>query len=214
MKILTRHNALEALYEQKGKELSSFADRHGVTIVGDSGKINKGWKGLVCEGIAGLGLNTSKAPNGLGFELKSVPYYEKNGFWVPKETMAITMLNQEDLIAHSFFQSCLWEKIKSMIFCITSWNGRNSTTSTLLGVRSFDLMKNDICIKGAEEDYEFIREKLRTKGYKALTSKDGYWIQARTKGAGHGSTSRAFYAKKTFLAALLPPIPIKKLMCG
>ncbi len=33
----------------------------------------------------------------------------------------------------------------------------------------------------------------------ALTGKDGKWIQARTKGPGHGSTSRAFYALRGFV---------------
>ena len=50
-------------------------------------------------------------------------------------------------------------------------------------------------IKEIKEDYDFIRNKLITQGFKSLTGKDGKWIQARTKGAGHGSTSRAFYAR-------------------
>ena len=32
-------------------------------------------------------------------------------------------------------------------------------------------------------------------GFGALTGKDGKWIQARTKGPGHGSISRAFNAR-------------------
>ena len=47
-----------------------------------------------------------------------------------------------------------------------------------------------------EADYDFIREKLIKHGFKSLTGADGKWIQARTKGPGHGSTSRAFYARK------------------
>jgi DNA mismatch repair protein MutH len=36
-----------------------------------------------------------------------------------------------------------------------------------------------------------------------LTGKDGKWIQARTKGAGHGSTSRAFYARKCLIKEIM-----------
>lgn len=207
MQIITRHNALEVLHENVGKKLSVFADQHGITRRGVSGKVNKGWKGLTCEAIAGLSNSNKKAPNGLGYEIKSVPYCVKKGLWVPKETMAITMLNTEDLLNCSFFKSCVWEKLKSLIFCMVSFEGQHSIESTLLKVKSLDLMKDDACIKGAEEDYEFIRDKLRTKGYEALTAKDGNWIQARTKGAGHGSKTRAFYAKTAFLLEIFPPFP-------
>ena len=47
-----------------------------------------------------------------------------------------------------------------------------------------------------KNDYDYIREKLVETGFESLTGKDGKWIQARTKGPGHGSTSRAFYARK------------------
>ena len=47
--------------------------------------------------------------------------------------------------------------------------------------------------------YDFIRAKLIKEGFGALTGKDGKWIQARTKGAGHGSTSRAFYARTSLV---------------
>ena len=40
-----------------------------------------------------------------------------------------------------------------------------------------------------------IRGKLIAQGFGSLTGRDGKWIQARTKGAGHGSTTRAFYAR-------------------
>lgn len=40
-------------------------------------------------------------------------------------------------------------------------------------------------------------------GFESLTGKDGKWIQARTKGAGHGSRSRAFYARKRFIEKIL-----------
>lgn len=35
--------------------------------------------------------------------------------------------------------------------------------------------------------------------FESLTGRDGKWIQARTKGQGHGSISRAFYARTTLV---------------
>jgi hypothetical protein len=40
-------------------------------------------------------------------------------------------------------------------------------------------------------------------GFELLTGKMGKYIQPRTKGSGHGSTSRAFYARISFLKQLL-----------
>jgi hypothetical protein len=51
-------------------------------------------------------------------------------------------------------------------------------------------------------NYEFICDKLKTQGFAPLTGKNGKWIQVRTKGAGHGSTSRAFYARKELVAKI------------
>jgi hypothetical protein len=36
---------------------------------------------------------------------------------------------------------------------------------------------------------------VQRSGNARMTGRDGKWIQARTKGAGHGSRSRAFYAR-------------------
>jgi len=52
-------------------------------------------------------------------------------------------------------------------------------------------------------DYEETREKIRTKGFEALTGAMGVLVQPRTKGSGHGSTSRAFYARTQFVSTIL-----------
>ena len=52
-------------------------------------------------------------------------------------------------------------------------------------------------------DYETIRAQIRTGGIDSLTGNLGKLVQARTKGAGHGSTSRAFYARPVFVAHIL-----------
>lgn len=195
MQIVTRIQAIENLKKYIGQDLRSIAREYSITTY-ETGKQNKGWKGLVLEKLAGLDNNNIKAPNGLSFELKSVSFYEVKGKLVPKETMAITMVNPAELVENSFFESHCWYKLKSIIFCAVMWHGRNAQKAELLDVTSLDFLETDEVIKEIEADYEFIRNKLIKEGFDNLTGKDGKWIQARTKGRGHGSTSRAFYARK------------------
>ena len=96
MKIVTRTTAIENLKKYISKDLRKLAEQNGITV-SKNGKQNKGWKGLILEKLAGLDTNVSKAPNGLSFELKSVSFHYINKNLVPKETMAITMVNPEEL---------------------------------------------------------------------------------------------------------------------
>jgi DNA mismatch repair protein MutH len=201
MKIVTRAVAIANLKKFVGKDLMQLASKYGITTF-ETGKQNKGWKGLILERLAGLDNNISKAPNGLSFELKSVSFHEKSGKLVPKETMAITMINPEEFKEFPFFQSHCWSKLKSIVFCSVLWHGKNATHAELLNVTSLDFSETDNLIKEIKADYDFIRNKLITKGFSNLTGADGKWIQARTKGSGHGSTSRAFYARKELVAEI------------
>ena len=196
--MITKRVAIDNLKKYVGENLANYAKEYNITTY-LNGKQNKGWKGLVLERLVGLSNNNTKAPNGLGFELKSISFKNKKDEWAPKETMAITMINQKELIEHPFYKSHCWEKLKSLILCACSWNGKNDVESTLVAVSSFDFIEDENLIKEIESDYEFIRNKLITQGFSSLTGKDGKWIQARTKGAGHGSTSRAFYARTSLI---------------
>lgn len=196
--MITKIRAIQNLNKYIGRDLVTLAKKYGITTY-INGRQNKGWKGLTLERLAGLSTNNTQAPNGLGFELKSTAYVVKNGIYKPKETMAITMINPDTLKKIPFYKSHCWEKLKSIVFCAVSWHGKHVEKSNLLKVTSFDFLEEKELIDEIEEDYEFIRNKLIKKGFNSLTGKDGKWIQARTKGAGHGSTSRAFYAKKNLL---------------
>jgi DNA mismatch repair protein MutH len=194
VKIVTRTTAIKNLTTYIGQDLRALAAEHGITTY-ETGRQNKGWKGLILERLAGLETNNAKAPNGLGFELKSVSFRLQKGLLVPKETMAITMINPTELAAHSFFESHCWTKLKSIVFCAVMWNGLNADRAELLSVASLDFTESDALIQQIKNDYDFIRTKMIADGFGSLTGKDGKWIQARTKGPGHGSTSRAFYAR-------------------
>lgn len=206
MKIITRATAIKNLKKYIGQDLRKLALKHGITTY-ETGKQNKGWKGLVLERLAGLQTNVSKAPNGLTYELKSVAFRYMGNKLVPKETMAITMINPKELKAHSFFESYCWSKLKTIVFCAVEWNGKNSEAAELLRVASLDFAEDDELIKEIKTDYDFIRNKLTAKGFDALTGKDGKWIQARTKGTGgvnprtgkRRPITRAFYARTSLV---------------
>ena len=198
MKIITKKDAFENLKKYIGKDLRSLALEYKITTF-ETGKQNKGWKGLILERLAGLDNNCSKDPNGDTFELKSVSFHYVKDILKPKETMAINMINPSELQEQSFFESHCWNKLKSMIFCAVMWHGKNSESAELLKVSSLEYLIDDPLIIEIKNDYDFIRDKLINYGFKSLTGKDGIWIQARTKGAGHGSISRAFYAKKSLV---------------
>ena len=200
--MITRIIAIQKLENYIGQDLAELAKEYGITSFID-GKQNKGWKGLTLELLAGLSNDNKQAPNGLGFELKSTAFYQVNGLWQPKETMAITMINPSNLIETPFFQSHCWEKLKSIVFCAVKWHGKHNPKSELLKIQSFDFLEDEDIIKEIEVDYEFIRNKCATQGFQSLTGKDGKWIQARTKGTGHGSTSRAFYARKGLIKEII-----------
>jgi len=202
MKIITRATAIKNLKKYIGQDLRKLALEYGVTTY-ETGKQNKGWKGLVLERLAGLQTNISKAPNGLTYELKSVAFHHVKNELMPKETMAITMINPSELKAHSFFESHVWAKLKTIVFCAVMWHGKNSERAELLKVTSLDFSETDELIQEIKADYDFIRNKLITKGFEALTGADGQWIQARTKGVGginprtgkRRPITRAFYAR-------------------
>ncbi len=201
MTIITREQAIENLKRYIGQDLSELAKLHGITTF-ETGRQNKGWKGLVLERLVGLEASSSRAPNGLSYEIKSVSFYYVRGELVPKETMAITMVNPEELKNQSFFNSHCWNKLKSMVFCAVMWHGKDSIKAELLHVASLDFTSSDDIVKEIEMDYEFIRNKFKTEGFESLTGRDGKWIQARTKGPGHGSISRAFYARKSMVSRI------------
>ena len=158
--------------------------------------------GHVIQLYLGLPLDSRQAPDTLGWELKVVPLIVERGVYVPKETMAITMIDVTDVLGKSFGASHLFEKLRSMIVCGRLFVGRDETSSVLLTVGTFDLVDPETR-KTVERDYELVRDQIRSHGFESLSGRMGTLVQPRTKGPGHGSISRAFYARKEFVTAIL-----------
>ena len=119
-----------------------------------------------------------------------------------KESMAITMIEPAEVLANRFEDSHLYDKLRSLIVVARIFENVEDTSSLLHSAAEFDL-DNPSIRKQVEDDYEAIREIIRLQGFEALTGDTGKYVQARTKGRGHGSTSRAFYARALFVAHIL-----------
>lgn len=133
-------------------------------------------------------------------EIKSFPLKKlKNGLLSPKETIAITMIKNECLLKTCFSDSKLFSKIRNMLF-IPYY--RNGDLISFFDANRFSDNFNGKIFTKIEKDYNVIKQKLITTG--KLESKDGMYIQARTKGRKK-STSRAFYFKTAFIK-LLPTL--------
>lgn len=89
-----------------------------------------------------------------------------------------------------------------MVVVSRVFESQAETSSLLHAVATFDL-DNPFVLAQAKADYDLIREAIINKGFHSLTGRMGVIVQPRTKGAGHGSTSRAFYARKNFVAHIL-----------
>ncbi len=199
---MEREDAIKKLKELEGKDLVALASRYDVTIwKGD--KKNKGWAGHVLERYLGLPINSAQSPNFGSWELKIVPLKKlTNGNIVVKETMAITMIDPYNVANTLFEQSHLFAKLKKVVVCARLFESQHEERSILSRVSTFDLNDKSI-YEQVKSDYEETRDCILTKGFEHLTGAMGVLIQPRTKGAGHGSTSRAFYARTQFVAKIL-----------
>jgi len=190
---LSRAEALRRIRLLTGKDLRPLADQYGITVW-KNGRKNKGWAGQVIEQYLGLPQNSLQAPDFGSWELKVVPLIRAtNGTVRVKESMAITMIEPAEVVANAFADSHLYDKLRSMIVVARIFENVEDTISILHSAAEFDL-DNPSIRRQVEDDYEAIRELIRSKGVNTLTGDTGKYVQARTKGRGHGSTSRILCA--------------------
>lgn len=199
---MERKEALLKLKQLEGKDLRCLADKYCVTVWKDN-KLNKGWAGHVIERYLGLPINSAQSPNFGSWELKIVPLkYLRSGEIVVKETMAITMIDPINVKQKNFEDSHLLAKLKKIIICARLFESRKEESSILKKVTTFDLTDSDI-YNQIKADYDLVRKTIIDMGFDYLTGKMGVLIQPRTKGPGHGSISRAFYARKILVSHML-----------
>ena len=199
---LDRKEALRRINLLAGKDLRLLADEYGIPIW-KNGHENKGWAGLVIERYLGLPQNSRQAPDFGDWELKVVPLRrDAAGKLRVKESMAITMLEPAEVLASKFEDSHLYDKLRSMLVVSRIYESPQELHSMLHAAAEFDL-DNPKIREQVAADYETIRSQIRNGGIDSVTGDLGQLVQARTKGRGHGSKTRAFYARAIFVARIL-----------
>jgi DNA mismatch repair protein MutH len=210
---MERIEAIQRLTMLVGKDLRQLADDYQITVWNQEGKKNKGWAGHTIERYLGLALNSSRSPNFGSWELKMVSLVaRKTGVLRVKETMAITMIDPVEVESKEFEESHLFNKLQKILVVARVFESQAANHSLIHSVTSFDLDNPEI-YNQVKADYDSIKETIRTKGFSSLSGKMGKLIQPRTKGKGHGSISRAFYARTSFIRHILGesysiPLPI------
>ena len=199
---MERAEAVKKIRQLVGKDLRKLADVYGITVFRD-GKKNKGWAGHVIERYLGLPLSSAQAPNFGSWELKLCSLkHLRSGRLTVKETMAITMIDAYNVANTEFENSHLLAKLKKDVIAARVWISPREESSLLHSVVTFDLDDPQL-YQQVRADYELVRHAIIEQGFEVLTGHMGVYIQPRTKGAGHGSTSRAFYARKSFLKTFI-----------
>ena len=198
---MERAEAIQRLRSLVGQDLVAVAHRYGVTVW-KGGRKNKGWAGHAVERYLGLPINSSQAPDAGSWELKVVPLERRGGIVSVKETMAITMIQETDVPNRTFQDSHLFAKLRRMIVVARMFESQRDERSLCHRIAEFDLGNQEL-YRQIEADYNEVQEVIRTKGFAALTGYMGDLVQPRTKGPGHGSQSRAFYARKPLVARIL-----------
>jgi hypothetical protein len=119
--------------------------------------------------------------------------------------MAVTMIDPYQIVKTPFSESHLLSKLKKIVLVVRTRGISDNQPSFLYKVSAIDLSPE--VMQTIEHDYNTVRDCIGNDpaiGFKRLHSKMGTYIQPRTKGSGHGSTSRAFYARKSFLNLIAP----------
>ena len=158
---------------------------------------NKGAPGILLEKLTGVP-TSSALLDALDGELKMVPYKRlKNGTLVPKETIAVTMLNCDQLCTTAFGDSHCATKLRRMLIVPYVRDGDNIR---LLKPTLFDASAtcNQEVFAVLAADYAAIQNEWTTK--KELHSETGTLLQTRTKGpGGTAKKTRAFYLRPAFM---------------
>lgn len=149
---------------------------------------NKGEVGLFLE--KQLGIPASSATlDCVDGEVKCFPLRECGKV---KESVAVTMMDKEfQEKAISFNQSKVYQKLKRTLFIPYL---RKGDEITFLPCMLFN--ETHFLFQQLKNDYELLQTS-------PLSGRYGMYLQTRTKGPGHGSTSRAFYLRPSFLEKII-----------
>ena len=150
---LSREAGIAQLNALVGQDLRLLGEQYGVTVWKE-GRLNKGWAGQVVEHALGLSPNSEQAADFGDWELKVVPVVEgSDGTVRAKESMAITMFTEDDILTTEFEDSHLLEKLERLVVVPRLYVDADESASFILGATTFDLGDTEI-YEAVKDDYE------------------------------------------------------------
>ena len=170
--------------------------------------INKGVTGFLFEELGGI-KKTSDCLDCEDGEIKTYPLKKlkckriinNRGNYIPKETVAITMVDSDKIKVEEWSESRLYNKIKKVLF-IGYEREDNYVIFKHIQLMESTQEKHKELYKTFEKDYELIKQSYQDN---KVTGSIGKLIQSRTKGkGGKAKKTRAFYFR---------PFVMEKLDC-
>ena len=164
---------------------------------------NKGVAGFLVETLAGIP-QTSNCLDCIDGEVKCFPLKRlASGLLVPKETVAVTMIQPTGLATTPFAASNAYKKLANCLYIPYLRTGDNIQLFKPVILTITDASPLFATLKA---DYDAIVSAYVATGTLSGTTGLGTYLQNRTKGAGHGTTSRAFYLRTGFLKEVVLPV--------
>jgi DNA mismatch repair protein MutH len=158
---------------------------------------NKGKPGNYLEQLTGIP-QSSECLDCIDGEVKVFPLKKlRTGIITPKETVAVCMINKDDLVANEFYESRCYKKLSNVLFV---GYYREDDKITYMQPTLFDLDTHNEIKEQLKNDYDTIREYFMKNSTLEGSSKLGVYLQNRTKGkGGNAPKTRAFYLRTGFI---------------
>jgi len=158
---------------------------------------NKGKPGNYLEQLTGIP-QSSECLDCIDGEVKVFPLKKlRTGTIAPKETIAVCMINKDDLVANEFYESRCYKKLSNVLFV---GYYREDDKITYMQPTLFDLDTHNEIKEQLKNDYDTIREYFMKNSTLEGSSKLGVYLQNRTKGkGGNAPKTRAFYLRTGFI---------------
>lgn len=195
---LSKNQAVDRLKPYFGQDLRAVA--HEILKLPRQGKLSqKGWAGLTIEALLGLRPNHKQGADFIDWELKVIPliYQAQSQSFVFKKEMKITLFQPLEMYQVSFFESFVYDKIKSMLIVCRIAETPTDERSLLCGIFGFELSKDVEILEALQREYDDLNWLISKEGTSALSDFRGQWLQVRKDG-----DYWYFYATKELIAKM------------
>lgn len=174
-----------------GQRLFDLVLKHNIPLS------EKGKFGHAVEAELGISLNSAQSPDlADGWELKATATVVRSASRKLKETIAVSMINPEALVATPFEHSHVYKKLRRAVYVFFDYH-------TTVVHKVFEAELTDAQLALLRDDYEFIRSLYRSDPSR-VSGRVGRYLQARTKGpGGNAPKTRAFYLRPRFFSDVL-----------